>query len=91
MLGLWLRCSPNIYIRAVHYFQPGATFEGDESAGELLCRIMINRVNYPAEILSVEFADLVDVLDPNGDMLDFHNQSLKFHEAFSQGTYNRTT
>ena len=80
-----------VNIRAVHYFQPGATFEGDESAGELLCRIMINWVNYPAEILSVEFADLVDVLDPNGDMLDFHNQSLKFHEAFSQGTYNRTT
>lgn len=83
--------SPNIYIRAVHHLQPGATFEGDEPAGELFCRIMINRVNFPTEILSIEFADLVDVFYPDGDMLDFHNQSLKFREAFSQGTYNRTT
>lgn len=80
-----------IDVGAVHHFQAGATFEGDESAGELLCRIMINRVNYPAEILSVEFADLVDVFYPDGDVFDFHNQSLKFREAFSQGTYNRTT
>ena len=65
--------SPNIYIRAVHYFQPGATFEGDESTSELLCRIMINRVNYPTKILSVEFADLVDVFYPDGDVLDFHS------------------
>ena len=32
---------------------------------------MINRVNYPTEILSVEFADLVDVFYPDGDVLDF--------------------
>ena len=62
--------SPNI--GTVHHFQTGATFEGDEAAGELFCRIMINRMNYPTEILSIEFADLVNILDPNGDMLDFH-------------------
>lgn len=56
----------------VHNFQSGAIFEGDEAAGELLCRIMVNWVNYPAEILSVEFADFFDVLYPDGDMLYFH-------------------
>ena len=65
--------SPNIYIRAVHYFQTGTVVEGDESTSELLCRIMINRVNYPTKILSVEFADLVDVFYPDGDVFDFHS------------------
>ena len=83
--------SPNIYIRAVHYFQPGTVAESDESTSELLDRIVVNWVNYPAEIPSVEFAYFVDVFYPDGDMFDFHNQSLKFHEVFSQGTYNRTT
>ncbi len=65
--------SPNIDIGAVHYFQTGTVVEGDESAGELFCRIMINRVNYPTKILSVEFADLVDVFYPDGDVFDFHS------------------
>ena len=60
-------------VGAVHYFQLGAVVEGDELAGELFCRIMINRVNYPAEILSVEFTHLVDIFYPDGNMFDFHN------------------
>lgn len=71
--------SPNICvdIRAVHHFQAGATFEGDESTGELFCRIMVNRVNYPTEILSIEFADLVDVFSPDGHVFDFHESPLR--------------
>lgn len=65
--------SPNIDIRAVHYFQTGTVVEGDESAGELFCWIVVNRVNYPTKILSVEFADLVDVFYPDGDVFDFHS------------------
>jgi len=60
-------------IRAVHHLQPGATFEGDESTSELLDRIVVNRVNYPTEILSVEFADLVDIFRPDGDVFNFHS------------------
>ena len=62
-----------IDVGAVHYFQTGAIVESDESAGELFCRIMVNRVNYPTKILSVEFTDLVDIFCPDGDMFDFHN------------------
>ena len=69
----WRSYSPNIDIWAVHYFQADAVFEGDEVAGELLCRIVVNRVNHPTEVFSVELADLIDVLDPDGDMLDFHS------------------
>ena len=65
--------SPNIDIRAVHYFQTGTVVEGDESAGELFCRIVVNRVNYPIEILPVEFTYLVDVFYPDGDVFDFHS------------------
>ena len=60
------------YVGAVHDFQTSAAFEGDESAGELLCRIMVEWLDYPTEILSVELTDLVDVFDPNSYMLDFH-------------------
>lgn len=62
-----------INVGAVHYFQAGAIVEGDEPAGELFCRVMVNWVNYPAEILSVEFTHLVDVFYPDGNMFDFHN------------------
>jgi hypothetical protein len=30
-------------------------------------------VNYPTEILSVEFADLVDIIRPDGDVFNFHS------------------
>jgi hypothetical protein len=30
-------------------------------------------VNYPTEILSVEFADLVDIFRPDGDVFNFHS------------------
>ena len=71
----WRSYSPNVCVNigAVHHLQSGATFEGDESAGELLDRIVVNRVNYPTKILSVEFADLVDVFYPDGDVFDFHS------------------
>ena len=70
----WRSYRPNmIYVGAVHDFQTGTVVEGDESAGELFCRIVVNRVNYPTKILSVEFADLVDVFYPDGDVFDFHS------------------
>lgn len=56
----------------MHDFEAGVTFEGDESARELFCRIVIKGLDYPAEILSVEFADLVDVIDPDGYVFDLH-------------------
>ena len=62
---------PNV--GTVHDFETDTTFEGDEAAGKLLCRIMINRVDRSAEILPVELAYLVDVFCPDGDMIDFHN------------------
>lgn len=68
-----------IDVGAVHYFQSGAVVEGDEPAGELLYRIMINRVNYPTEVLPVEFTHLVDVFYPDGDVFDFHSfKTLRF-------------
>ena len=71
--------SPNIgiYVGAVHHFQAGAAFEGDEPARELFCRIMVNRVDHPIEILSVEIADLVDVFCPDGHVFDFHEFPLR--------------
>ena len=62
-----------IDVGAVHYFQPGAIVEGDEPAGELFCRIMVNRVDNPSEVFPVEFTDFVDVFYPDGDMFDFHS------------------
>ena len=68
-----------IDVGAVHYFQAGAIVESDEPAGELFCRVMVNRVNYPAEILLVEFTYLVDVFYPDGNMFDFHSfKTLRF-------------
>ena len=64
--------SPDIDVRAVHYFQSSAVVERNESTGELFCRIMVNRVDFPAEILPVEFADIIDIFYPDGNMFDFH-------------------
>jgi hypothetical protein len=58
----------------VHDFQAGPVFEGDESAGELFCGIVIKGLNISTEILSVEFTDLVDIFYPDGDVLYFHNK-----------------
>ena len=60
------------YVGTVHDFEAGTTFEGDEPARELFCRIVIKGLDYPAEILSVEFTDLVDVIGPDGYVFDFH-------------------
>ena len=65
------------YVGTVHYFQSGAVFESDESAGELFCRVVIKRLNNPTEILPVEFADNVNVFDPDGNVLDFHDPLFK--------------
>ena len=67
-------------VGAVHNLQTGAFFEGDESTGELFYRIMIKWLDYPTEILSVEFADLIDVFYPNGYVFYFHGWKLKFRE-----------
>ena len=56
----------------MHDFEAGAAFEGDKPARELFCRIVVKWVDYPAEILPVEFADLVDVIDPDGYVFDLH-------------------
>ena len=61
----------------MHDFQAGAIFEGDESAGELFCGVMVKWLDYPTEIFSVELADLVDVFCPDGDVLDFHEFPLQ--------------
>ena len=66
-----------INIGAVHYFQAGAVFESDESAGKLFCRITIKWLDHPTEILPVEFADTVNIFDPDGNVLDFHDQLFK--------------
>ena len=60
----------------MHDFQAGAIVEGDEPAGELLGRVMVEWLDFPTEILSIELADLVDVLYPDSYMLDFHNTSV---------------
>ena len=62
------------HVRIIHHFQASAIFEGDESAGELFCGIVIKRVNISTEVLSVEITDLVDIFYPDGDMLYFHNK-----------------
>jgi len=62
------------HIRIIHHFQASAVIEGDESAGELFCGIVIKGVDISTEILPVEFTDLVDVFYPDGDMLYFHNK-----------------
>ena len=56
----------------MHDFEAGAAFEGDKPARELFCRIVINWMNGPAEILPVELSDLVDVIDPDGYVFDLH-------------------
>ena len=71
----WRSYSPNI--GAVHHFQAGAAFEGDESARELFCWIVVKRLDFPIEILSVEIADLVDVFCPDGDMFYLHGSPSK--------------
>ena len=68
----WLCQSPNI--RIIHHFQASAVFEGDESAGELFCGIVIKGLNISTEILPVEFTDFVDIFYPDGDVLYFHNK-----------------
>jgi len=66
----------NIYIRAVHDFQAGAVVEGNESTSELFCWVMIEWLDYPTEILSVEFTNLVDILCPYCYMFNLHKNPL---------------
>ena len=71
--------SPNIgiYVGAVHHFQTGAAFEGDETARELLCWIVVKWLDFSAEVLPVEIADLVDVFSPDGHVFNFHEFPLR--------------
>ena len=68
-----------IEVGAVHDFEAGTTFEGDEPARELFCRIVVKRLDYPTEILPVEFADFVNVIDPDGYVFDSHKPSTLIH------------
>ena len=54
----------------------GTVIEGDEPAGELFCRVAVNRVDYPAEVLPVELTNLIDISDPNGNMFNLHKTSM---------------
>ena len=60
----------------MHDFQTGTVIEGNEPAGELFCRVAVNRVDYPAEVLPVELTNLIDISDPNGNMLNLHKTSI---------------
>ena len=67
------------YVGAVHDFEAGTALEGDESARELFCRIVVKRLDYSTEILPVEFADFVNVIDPDGYVFDSHKPSTLIH------------
>ena len=60
----------------MHDFQTGTVIEGDEPAGELFCRVVVNRVDYPTEVLPVELTNLIDISDPNGNMFNLHKTSI---------------
>ena len=60
----------------MHDFQAGTIVEGDKSAGKLFCRVMIKRMDYPTEVFPVELTNLIDIPDPNGNMLNFHKTSI---------------
>jgi hypothetical protein len=60
----------------MHNFEAGTIVEGHKSAGKLFCWVMVNRVNYPAEIFPVELAYLVDIFNPDGNMFNLHKNSI---------------
>ncbi|SIO34453.1 hypothetical protein SAMN05720758_2441 [Fibrobacter sp. UWB11] len=82
--------SPNIsfntYVRAVHDFQAGTIIEGNESAGKLFCRVVVNWVDYPAEVFPVELTYPIDVFNPDGNMFNLHkmiiwNNIINIHKS----------
>ena len=60
---------------AVHQLQAGAPFETHEVGAELFARIVVALIGLPAKQGAVECLECLQILRPDGDVMDMHGWS----------------